>query len=359
MDEDGKINKTEEKITTAALYIVIALLIFGLLIFIHEAGHFICARIFHVPIKEFSIGMGPRAVSYTGKKTGTEYSLRVFPIGGFVSMVGEDEDSLDENALFRKPVWQRFIITAAGSLMNLLIGVIVMSILVMTSQNLPSATIFRFMDETSVSSESGLMEGDTILKVDGTRVFVANDMIYEIMREGTKPVDITVKRNNETIVVEDVSFPTFIEEGIEFASVDFYVYPEEKTVLNMAKHAFVRSASTVKMVWDSLFDLVTGKYSIQHVSGPVGVTEVIGEAASSGVADLVYISVVISMNLGIMNLLPLPALDGGRLIFLIIEGIRRKPVKPEVEGYIHFAGIIVLMAFMILITFKDIAALFQ
>ncbi len=337
---------------------IIALFIFGILIFVHEFGHFISARIFKVPINEFAIGMGPKIVSKTSKKTNTVYSLRAFPIGGFVSMVGEDEESDNPNALNRKPVYQRFIICAAGAVMNLLLGIIVMSILVITSETLPSTTIFRFVDDNALSNKTGLMINDTITKVDGVRVYTANDMVYEVMRSGTEPIDITVKRGGETVVVENVEFPTITEQGIKFGNIDFYVTAEEKNFVNVTKHAVVRSASTIKMIWDSLIDLVTGKYGLEQVSGPVGVTEVIGEAAERSMPDLLYLSVVISMNLGIFNLLPLPALDGGRLVFLLIEGIRRKPINPKYEGYVHFAGIVALMLLMVVITLKDILNLF-
>ena len=161
------------------------------------------------------------------------------------------------------------------------------------------------------------------------------------------------------ITVADVVFPTITDSGVVFGNVDFIPYAEAKTPLNILKHACVRSASTIKMIWESLYDLVSGRYGVEAVSGPVGVTQAMSEAASTGIANLVYLAVVISMNLGIMNLLPLPALDGGRLVFLLVEGIRRKPVSPRIEGYIHFAGLAVLMLLMVLVTFKDIIGLIR
>lgn len=340
--------------------ILIAIFIFGLLIFIHECGHYLTARWFHVTIREFSIGMGPKLFSRTSKKTGIAYSMRLIPMGGFVSMEGEDEESPDPNAFHKKSVWQRIIITAAGAFMNIVIGMIVMAILVSTQKTLPSNTISQFQDtEEMVSYNAGLRVGDTITAVDGVRVHIANEMLYEIMRRGVEPVDITVDRNGESITFKDIQLPTFVESGVKFGNVDFYVAAEQRTPLVIAKHAFYRSFSTIKMIWESLYDLLRGRYGMEAVSGPVGVTEALGEAAEEGFSDLIYITVVISMNLGIMNLLPLPALDGGRLLFQLIELLRRKPINREVEGMIHFAGLVLLMVLFVVITFKDILGLMK
>jgi len=339
-------------------HIILALLIFGVLIFIHELGHYLSARAFHVTIREFAIGMGPKLVRWTSKKTGIAYSLRLLPIGGYVSMEGEDASSEDENAFSRKPVWQRIIVTAAGAAMNILIGILVMAALVIFQESLPSTTVAVFDNgEASLTYQSGLRVDDTITRVDGKRVHIANDVVYQVMRKGTEPIDITVIRDGKSVVIPDVTFPTITDSGVLFGNIDFKVYAEEKTPITVLKHAFFRSTSTIVMIWESLVDLVTGRYGVESVSGPVGVTEALGEAAESGTGSLVYLAVVISMNLGVMNLLPLPALDGGRLLFQLIEVVRRKPLRPEIEGYVHFAGLVVLMILMVVITFKDIMSL--
>ena len=312
-------------------------------------------------ILEFSIGMGPKLLSRTSKKTGIAYSLRAFPIGGFVSMEGEDEDSPEENSFRSKPVWQRIIVTAAGALTNLLIGVLVMGILMASEPVLPSTTIGAFSyneDGVCYAESSGLRLGDRIVAVNGTRTHIANEVVYEIMRKGVEPLDITVIRDGVRLTVEHVVFPTFTEMGTLFGTVDFKVLPAEKNVGTVLREAFFRSVNTVKMIWESLFDLITGRYGMEAVSGPVGVTKALGEAAEQGTADLIYLAVVISMNLGVMNLLPLPALDGGRLVFQFIELIFRKPVRAEVEGYVHFAGLIALMILMVIVAVKDVIGLF-
>ena len=285
--------------------------------------------------------MGPKLLSKTSPKTGIAYSLRALPIGGFV--------------------WQRIIITSAGAAMNLLIGVLVMGILMAAEPVLPSTTIGAFVyDENDVcyAESAGLELGDTIVAVNGTRTHIANEVIYEIMRKGVDPLSVTVMRDGERVTVENVIFPTFSEMGTVFGTVDFKVLPAEKTVGTVLKEAFFRSVNTVRMIWESLFDLITGRYGMEAVSGPVGVTKALGEAAEQGTSNLIYLAVVISMNLGVMNLLPLPALDGGRLVFQFIELIRRKPVRAEVEGYVHFAGMAVLMILMVIIAVKDVIGLF-
>ncbi len=347
------------------LYILVAVLMFGSLIFIHELGHFLTARLFQVKIYEFAIGMGPKLVSWKSKKTDTAYSLRIFPIGGFVSMAGEDEDSDDEGSLRNKKVWQRIIITAAGSVFNLLIGLIVMLFIVIFSNAIGSTTVHSFPDGAmSVQTETseGLLPGDEILAINGKKVHVFYDMNYKISRYGAEPIDIKVLREGKEIVLNDVVFPTQTEQGITFGMRDFYVHLEEKTFGTVLKTTYYQSVYTVRMVYDSLYDLLTGKFGIQQMSGPVGITNVITDAAQDAVESkdssyLFMLFVVLAMNLGCMNLLPFPALDGGRIVFLVIEGIRRKPLDAKIEGYIHFVGMALLLFLMLIITFKDIFTL--
>jgi regulator of sigma E protease len=339
--------------------IIYAILIFSAFIFIHELGHYLSARIFSVTIYEFAIGMGPRILKWTSKKTGINYSLRVLPIGGFVSMAGEDEETDIPGSLNRKPVWQRLIITSAGSVMNLILGVLLMFTMVLSSGALGSTTIARMQEGGNSPTElSGLKADDTILKIGNARVHTAVELIYEVMRNGTVPIDVTINRNGQTMTLKNVAFATTTESGLSFGNIDFLVKAEQKNVFTVLKHTYYQSVSSIKMIWQSLFDLISGRYGIEQMSGPVGVTQAIGEAASVGPSSLLYLCTLIAMNLGIFNLLPLPALDGGRMVFQVVELIRGKPIKPEYEGYVHFAGIVILMLFMIFITYKDIIKLF-
>jgi len=337
--------------------IIIALLVFSLLIFIHELGHFLVARACGVAIQEFAIGMGPKLISWKSKKYDTQYAVRLLPIGGFVSMVGEDEESDDENAFNRKNVWQKMAIIVAGPAMNILLGILLMFIMVAGFGSLISTTVGAFTD-TATSDDYGLCLEDTILKVNDVTVHTGNGLVYEIMHQGNEVVDLTVLRDGKKLVLEDVVFPTFSDSGATFGETDFKLYAEPKTVGNVIKHGFFRSMSTVKMIWDSLVDMLSGRYGVESVSGPVGITQEIGKAARDGFSTLLYMCVVISMNLGIFNLLPIPALDGGRLVFRIIEALRGgKPLKQEWESYIHMIGILALLTLMLLVSCKDVVNL--
>ena len=335
------------------LYVLLALLVFSLMIFVHELGHYIFARKFGVTVEEFAIGMGPKLISRKSEKTGIVYSIRAIPMGGFVSMVGEDEESEDENALSKKPAWQRLIIMVAGAAMNVLFGVILMFALVCSSSELATATVDRFTSENAITYEQGLREGDVIVRINKTPIHIGNELVYEIMQQGTEPVQVTVLRDGEEKIL-NIAFPTKESDGILFGVRDFYLIQEEKTVGGVLKHTLFRSTSTVKMIWESLVDLVSGKYSFKHISGPVGVTQAITEAARTGIQDLLYLAAVICINLGIFNLIPIPALDGGRAAFLLVEVIRRKPLSPKIEGYIHTAGLLILLLFMVIVSFKDV-----
>ena len=340
--------------------IIFAILIFGFLILIHEFGHYIMARTFKVGINEFAIGMGPKILTKTSKKTGIAYSLRALPIGGFVSMVGEDEDNEAENSLNKKPVWQRFFIMVAGSVMNLVFGFILVGILVgMTASSLGTTTVAQLSE--SAQAESVLQVGDRIVSINGERVHTSYDLSYTMYRDGKESNTVKVIRNGKKITLKGVTFYEMKtdEEGNEYQALIFRVEREKFGFGTFFKHTFNRSVTTVEMIWESVIDLISGRYGIDQLSGPVGITKEIGNAAKvgDGGRTLINLTAIIALNLGVMNLLPLPALDGGRILFLIIEGIRRKPLKREVEGYIHFAGMVLLLLLMLFISFKDVLKL--
>ena len=343
------------------LTIVLALLVFGLLIFIHEFGHYIFARIFKVKINEFSIGMGPKLLWYDSKKTGIRYALSMFPIGGYVAMAGEDDESDDPNSFDKKPAWQRLIITAAGATINLIAGFIIMTVII-TMIPIGNTTVAEFYtkEETGYdisSADSGLAVGDVIVEVDGKRVRILDELSYEIMRRGTKPIDLTVIRDGKETVIDDVVFPGLSEEGQSFGAMDFKVYRVERSFPNLMSHAMRKSALTVRMCWESIYDLVTGRYTFDAVSGPVGISSAIGDAAKSGAVSLLNIAALISINLGFMNLLPIPALDGGRIITILIEMITRKKLPKKVEGIINTVGLMLLLALSFVVMIKDVIKL--
>lgn len=384
-------------------YLLLTLLLLSIMVVIHELGHFLFAKLFRVTVLEFSIGMGP-AIFTTAKKNKkdgnigetfrssdvdsltddvknsaeavdenaeppkTVFSIRAFPVGGYVRMAGEDEASTDENAFCNKAVWKRFIITVAGAVMNILLGILCMFALVGIeaipedgNQPMLASNVVAGFQEGSLSDkcENPLMVGDRIVKVDGILVHTGNELVYEIMNSGYEPIDLVVVRNGEQITLNDVTFPTSTNAGAVFGDYDFIIYGESVNFVNVLKHSVFRSFSTIKVIIDSLKDLVMGRYGAEAVSGPVGMAGAVEDAAKTGGSySLLYLFTLITMNLGVFNLLPLPALDGGRIIFLIIEAIRRKPVKKEIEGMVNTVGLLALLALMLFVTIKDIVNLF-
>ncbi len=438
------------------LYILYAILIFGLLIFIHELGHFIVARLCGVKVLEFAIGMGPKLFSWKGKKHGTRYALRLFPIGGFVNMLGEngmeavqgengmvgEEDpepiemspELAKQAYCNQNVWKRILISIAGPAMNVILGVILMLVIVLLQgQNAAATTVVagfhvqytaeeaqlgfepednlysvngerllsyadfeRLVKESngqsltvtvqrinaertdyemvdipvvlseanlalftgSLSENCGLNIRDEVIKVNSTRVHTYDELNYEIMNQGYKPLTLTVLRDGEKVVLKDVIVPSYESDGVVFGNMDFLIYREpDFNFVTVIKHTWFRSLSTVKMVYDSLFGLFSGRYGVEAVSGPVGITKVVGQAAAYGIVPLLNLVVIISINLGVMNLLPIPALDGGHIFIYLIEVVRRKPMKRELEGIINFVGLVLMLALAVLVAIKDIIAL--
>lgn len=340
------------------LTVVIALLVFGFLIFIHEFGHYIFARIFKVKINEFSIGMGPKLIWYDSKKTGIRYAISMLPIGGYVAMAGEDDESDDPDSFDKKPSWQRFIITFAGAAVNLIAGFIATAILI-TMSPIGNTTVAKFVEGEEygfeISSEdSGLMVGDRIVAVDGKKVSIPDELSYEIMRRGTHPLDITVIRDGVEMTIPDVVFPGMTEEGQSFGVMDFKVHRIEKNIGNVLSQSFQKSFLTVRMCWESIYDLITGRYTFAAVSGPVGISSAIGDAAKMGFASLLSIVALISINLGFMNLLPIPALDGGRLITILVEMITKKKLPKKVEGMINTVGLMALLLLSFVIMIKDV-----
>ena len=335
------------------LQILYTVLVLGFLIFIHEFGHFITAKLSKIKVNEFAIGMGPTIFKIQGKET--KYAIRLFPIGGFVSMEGEDEESDDENSFTSKPVWKRIIVVVAGATMNLILGFIITAIIVVRSAALPSTTIAEFTED-AVSYQYGLQVDDQILKVGNKPVFVYADIASAFsMALDTETVDITVKRDGEKITLYGVKFPQLqLSEELSGLDTDFKVYKEEKNFVNIVKQSFFRTGSYVTMMYDTLRELFTGGLSVKYVSGPVGTSTVISQAAKLGIDTFLSLVALLSINLAVVNLLPLPALDGGRFIFLLIELVRGKPVPQKYESVVHLVGMVILLLFSVFIMLKDI-----
>ncbi|MDD6708929.1 MAG: RIP metalloprotease RseP [Ruminococcus sp.] len=447
--------KITSVLTTIAL-ILIGVLLFELIIFIHEFGHFITAKKSGIKVNEFSLGMGPKIFSFG--KGETKYSLRVFPIGGFCAMEGEDEESPEPRAFNNAKIWKRMIVIIAGAVMNIILGFVLMFVVVV-QQDAYSSTEVQSFPATSFSSCTGLQSGDVIKEINGYGISTSMDFNYPISTAELKTVDgstleiykedcgnnlyniavslvqdknnklsdeqvskvnellskstndivkakskedaysiyenyykeindacgikdykvekiveketrkrytadILVERNGEEKLLKNVQFFTYTtkDNSDPQVSIDFYVKPIEKTIGSVLSQTFKQTISTCKMIYASLGGLLTGKFGLKDMSGPIGiasaVTTVASESLSSGfmsaVNSIIYVMMIITVNLGLFNMLPFPALDGGRFVFLIIEAIRGKSVPRKVEAIVNGIGMGLLILLMILITANDI-----
>lgn len=352
--------------------ILVTILIFGFLIGIHELGHYIAARLFGVGIIEFSIGMGPKIYHREGKVN--DFSVRALPVGGFVSMVGEYSDEIEERHRDKPSVntfaaWKRLIIGLAGPLMNILLAFVVMAIYVVCSPVLAGTTIAGKYEgggtQNTSFAEGGLMEGDRIIKVGDHNINVYYDLSYEISAHGIKPLDITVVRDGQTVVLKDVQFPVTKDGGTAYGNVDFVVYRLDKNFGNVVHEAFYQPIAILYTTVDSIIDTFTGRYDISDaVGGPVAIGGAIGETIqqSKGFGDMIsslaIMMVFISVSLGICNLLPIPVLDGGMILFCLIEIIFRRPVPKKVQDVLQSLFALLLFALMLLICVKDVIGLF-
>lgn len=348
--------------------IVVALLIFGLIITVHEFGHFICAKLSKIRVLEFSIGMGPTLLQ---KQFGeTMYSLRLLPVGGYCSMEGEDSSGDEPHSFRNAKLWKRSLVLAAGAIMNFILGFILIVIMVCMMINIPTTQIMGFAgvkDESgkatyyAQSYETGLRHNDKIVKMDNTSIFSSLDINFMFASSKKDTFDIVVKRDGKRIKLDDVTFHNKETGG----TIDFGLVTLDKTPLSVIRCSGETFLSMGHIVGLSLKQLVMGEVGKESVSGPVGVVSAINESTqkaentSDAIFNIVYMAALITINLGIFNLLPVPGLDGGRLIFCFIELIRRKPVKPEHEGYVHLAGMVLLFGIMIFATFNDIMRLIK
>ena len=332
------------------LQIILAILAFGMLVIVHEFGHFITAKRGGVQVNEFWIGMGPTLLKK--ERNGTLYCLKLLPFGGACVMEGEDGESDSAHSFGKASLPRRMLIVAAGALMNFLIGFLI--VLAVTRPNGPNGgyIVSTLADVDPASTAAGeLQAGDEILSVDGYRILVRTDFEMALSRGADTTYEVTVRRDGEKLTLPAVRLEAAVEgeDGRKMIGLTFAEQPDSIGMhLSMAARTSVNYA---RLVWVSLGMLVSGQVGVDQLSGPVGVASVMATTASYSISAFLQLVAFISINLGVMNLLPLPALDGGRLVFLIIEGIRRKPVPAKYEGYIHAA------ALMVYVTGQDIVRL--
>ena len=337
--------------------VIFALIVFSLIIFVHELGHFLTARLFKVKVHEFAIGMGPKI--FSKQKGETKYSVRAIPIGGFCSMEGEDEESLDEGSFSRKPWYQRFIILSAGAAMNILLGFLITVVFVASSaakSGIASTTVDRVLDESPLYGF--LQQGDSVLEVNGTRVNIKRDIDFAMQEYKSGDCRIVIKRDGEKIEKTFVPLKMEYPDGSPCFMIGFVPTVEDAGFFSVIREGFYQTVWMSKLVFVSLGMLISGEARLSQVSGPVGVVDAMNtQAQSGGMVALLYLAGFISVNIGIMNLLPLPALDGGRIFFTLVEAVRRKPIPPEKEGVVHFIGLILLLGVMVLATWNDVLRL--
>ena len=368
---------------TVIITFLAAVFVFSAVIAIHEFGHFAVAKLCGIQVNEFSIGMGP--VLWKTMRKGTQYSLRALPVGGFVALEGEEspesrqaeqradaDGSADQGAvkeegpaekpagipLNEAPVWQRALVMVAGAAMNFVLGFVVMAVLIAAqSEPITSRVIYK-VEEGALCGQTGLQAGDKVLAVNGRRCFVANDMLYELMRTEDYSARFTVLRDGRNVDLPDVRFDTWQDdEGQTHMSLGFTVYGIRKTPLNVLKEAGNSVLYYGRIIFTSLMDLLRGRESINDLSGPVGIVTAIGQAASYGWQDLLELLVLITVNLGIFNLLPFPALDGGKVVFLLIEGITGHAVPEKIQSGLTLAAFALLFGLMIFATYNDVVRL--
>lgn len=348
------------------MYIIIAIIAFGLLVAIHELGHFAAAKICGVRVNEFAVGMGPAILKK--QKGETLYSLRVLPFGGYCAMEGEDEASDDPAALSNQGFWKKLLIFAAGAGMNFLTGLVIIFFLYVGAEGFYVADIVDLNPDFPQQGESGVMVGDRIYSINGERVYLQNDvnLILQALPlddEGT--IEMTLLRGGEKIT-RTLTLQNYVnEEGESYRAYGFSFGGVEKAdFLVRLKYTFLNAVDFVRTVRLSLQMLLTGKAGLSDMSGPVGIvstiTEVGNQSASArdAVENIAYFAALIAVNLAVMNLLPLPALDGGRIFFLIVNALAtllfRRQIPAKYENYIHMAGLVLLLILMAVITFHDV-----
>ena len=356
-----------------------ALFVFSAVIAIHEFGHFMVAKLCGVQVNEFSIGMGPVLCKRVRK--GTQYSIRALPVGGFVALEGEESpesqqaeaarderEAEDENPvppeqrtgipLNEAPVWQRALVMVAGAFMNFVLGFVVLVILVAAQEGAITSKTIYSIENDALCGQTGLQAGDEIVAVNGRRCFVANDILYELVRTEAYRARFTVKRDGQKVELPDVQFDTWQDEqGQTHMTLGFTVYGLKKTPQNVLKESANSVIYYGRIIYTSLADLLRGRESINDLSGPVGIVTAIGQAASYGWQDLLELLALITINLGVFNLLPFPALDGGKVVFLIIEGVTGHAVPEKLQGTLTIAAFALLFGLMLFATYNDIIRL--
>ena len=321
---------------------------FSLVVFIHELGHFVAARFFKIKVLEFAIGMGPAI--FKKKIKDVVYSLRIIPIGGFCSLKGEEGENNDPDSFNKKPWYQRIIVLGAGGFMNVILGFL-MCILMLFQRGFIVTNVVESVN-TNASASAFLKKGDKILKINKRKIHTIRDIEKELaINKNT--FEITVLREGEVKINRCEPFIYEIGDS-KVATVGFVPAKVKVNFFNSIIESYHTIVWMIKMVFESIGVLITGKAQFKEMSGIVGVAAMVGKAVRSGLSDLLFLCSFVSINIGLFNLLPFPALDGGGIIFVLLELIRKKPMKAEYEGAVRFIGFALLIALSIFATWNDI-----
>lgn len=344
--------------------IVWFILILGGIVLVHEFGHFIFSKLFGVYVYEFSIGMGPKLFHHKKKDGETEYCVRAIPIGGFVSLAGEDADDNSkiskDRKLYSKPVWKRFIIMIAGATFNFLFAFVLLFVMALIYGSISTKPIVATVNSDYPAYEAGIREGDKIISIDGNKVLSWSEVQLYIASSNGKDISFELMDtlgNKRNVVVK----PNVVEDGdgnksyVVGIGIDNTI---RRGIGSSISYACETTVSLYKLMLTVIKQLFTGEVSTKDLSGPIGIYSIVDSQAKEGFQNIMYLTAYLSMNVGVINLLPFPAFDGGRVLFLIIEKLRRKPVPAKTEAMVNSIGFILLMLLMVYVTFNDILRLF-
>ena len=343
------------------LYILLAIAILGLIVTVHEFGHYLTGRLCGIGITEFSVGFGPRLLGW--KRKGIQYSLRAIPLGGYCAFVGEDEENPDARAMNNQPVWKRFLTVVSGPLMNFVLAFVACAVMLDAFTLAETFPVVDQIIEDMPAAEAGILPGDVIVEAEGQEISHSGqgvNALVSIIRGVTpgSPVRLTVDRNGVLIdLTLNTVAVTDAESGVTHGQIGVVFNGRTYTLWESLRYAGGTMISTTKAMLDSFRRLFFHGEGLDQITGTVGIIAVVSEVARNGLYDILWLVFIISLNLGIINLLPLPALDGGRLVFLIVEAIRRKPIPRDKEGLVHTIGLVLVFGLFLLLTYRDISRL--
>ncbi len=343
--------------------IIYFILILGIVVLIHEFGHFIFAKKAGIYVYEFSIGMGPQLFKFHRKNDETEYSIRLLPIGGYVQMAGEDmeEEESDipkEKQMTNKKWYQRFLTIIAGILFNFLLAIVIFFIVGLVNGVPTDTTTVAEVTKDGAALEAGLQSGDVIKEINGKTILSSDHLMLLVQVNGKETMDVVVDRDGKEVALEITPKKVEVDDQVTYQ----YGFSLNNTVVHnffaAVKYGFTKMFSLLHQMILIIGYLIIGKLSLSSLAGPVGIYTVVEQSAEAGLMSLVYLVGFLSLNVGFINLLPIPAFDGGRILFLLIEKIKGSRVNPKVENTIHAIGFVFLMILMVLITYNDIMRLF-